>query len=355
MATAGYVQRLGRVFEALQVLDLYPNGLTLDDLATLLSCSPEDVRLDLMAHNNGTDLGPEGITDWVEFLARLPAPADTAGHPDPDANGDPEEDPEEPDDDEDLLVSPREATAVRLHRAGAKGRSGGLTIADIGAILLVAEDLAMLEPDNTALTAVIAQLRSRWLPGVTEAWRSSYGRLHEAVLTDAVEQRRRVRIAYERQWQPGTVERVIEPYQLVRTQRGFEVDAGPVQDNGHIRTYLVNRMMSVEVLEEEFERPGDAEALCAANRAVTEVHIVLPKDRQWVTEFLAEQVEVIEGDEDVSLRLEVIEPVARRVGLVLLQAGPDAFVVAPRELADADHDLALELLAHHGLDEPPNR
>lgn len=336
MATAGYVQRLGRVFEALQVLDLYPNGLTLADLATLLSCSPEDVRLDLMAHNNGTDLGPEGFTDWVEFLARLPEPTDT-----------------DDDDDEDLLVSPREATAVRLHRAGVKGRAGGLTIADIGAILLVAEDLAMLEPDNTALTTVIAQLRSRWLPGVTEPWRNAHGRLHEAVLTEAIERRRRVRIGYERQWQPGTVERVIEPYQLVRTQRGFEVDAGPVQDNGHIRTYLVSRMTSVAVLEEEeFERPGDAEALCAANRAVTEVHIVLPKDRQWVTEFLAEQVEVIEGDDDVSLRLEVIEPVARRVGLVLLQAGPEAFVVTPRGLADADHELALELLHHHGLDQP---
>ncbi|MDQ1247774.1 MAG: proteasome accessory factor [Actinomycetota bacterium] len=349
MATAGYVQRLGRVFEALQVLDLYPSGLTLSDLATLLGCRVEDVRLDLMAHNNGTDLGPEGFTDWVEFLAHLPADDEAPVAGQPPAHEDTS------DDDDDLLVSPREATAVRLHRSGVKGRSGGLTLADIGAILLVAEDLARVEPGNAALTEVIAQLRSRWLPAVTEVWRPSYDRLFEADLTDAIEQRRRVRIVYERTWRPGVIERVIEPYQLVRTQRGFEVDAGPVQDNDRIRSYLVNQVRALEVLDEHFDRPSHADALCAANRRATEVRIVLPKDRQWVTEFLAERVEVVEGDDDVSLRLEVIEPVAARVGLVLLQAGPEAFVVEPKALADADHDVALELLAHHDLlpEQPP--
>jgi len=39
--------------------------------------------------------------------------------------------------------------------------------------------------------------------------------------------------------------------------------------------------------------------------------------------------------------------VRHRVGLVLLVAGPDAFVTEPADLRDAGRNLARELLAHH--------
>jgi hypothetical protein len=39
--------------------------------------------------------------------------------------------------------------------------------------------------------------------------------------------------------------------------------------------------------------------------------------------------------------------VQRRVGLVLLIAGTDAFVTEPADLRDAGRDLARELLTHH--------
>lgn len=350
--TVGYVQRLGRIFEAIQVLDLYPAGLEISDLAALLGCSEDEVRADLAAHNEGTDLGPVGMTAWVEFLARLPEPreADEEG---PDQAGDKVADDvvQDVDDEADdaLFVPADQARAVRLHRAGATSASGGMSLADVGAVLVAAEDLALSEPGNTALAEVIAQLRARWLPAVTEVWRPSFERLYEADLTVAIEKCRRVRITYDRAWKPGVVTRLIEPYALVRTHRGFEVDAAVPGTKNAIRTYLVDHILELEVTDEVFERPADAEARCLANRRSFPVEVVMAKDRAWVAEFLAEQVEVVSADDDVQLRLQVFEPVRPRVGLTLLQAGPESFVTSPEALADADHDVALELLAHHGL------
>jgi hypothetical protein len=80
------------------------------------------------------------------------------------------------------------------------------------------------------------------------------------------------------------------------------------------------------------------------------VEVLVPRDREWATEYLCEKVEVVARDDDTELRLDVIEPLRRRVGLLVLQTGPDSFVTAPPELQDADEELALELLAHHGLE-----
>ena len=61
-----------------------------------------------------------------------------------------------------------------------------------------------------------------------------------------------------------------------------------------------------------------------------------------------QSAEVLEEDEEsVKLRANVLPPVQRRVGLVLLIAGTDAFVTEPADLRDAGRDLARELLAHH--------
>lgn len=347
MTTARYVQRLGRVFEALAALDLYPNGLLLDDLAAMLGCDVEELRADLAAHNAGTDLGPSGLTVWVEFLARLPEDTAELAGAQATVTGD------GVDEEDDLFVEPDDALAVRLHRppylAAGGGVSGGLTVADVGAALVAAEDLSRAEPDNVALAEVVAQLRSRWLPGVTEVRAPLSERRFEAELTGAIAERRTVRIEYERTWRPGVVNRDIEPYALVRTHRGFEVDAGPLDDDGSIRTYLVDQISELTVLDRHFSRPGNVDDLCAAHRRTTRVQMVVPRSRAWVPEALAEQVVVVAADDDVQVTMDVIEPVADRVGLVVLQAGPDAFVVAPQTLADADDALARALLAHHGL------
>jgi proteasome accessory factor C len=69
----------------------------------------------------------------------------------------------------------------------------------------------------------------------------------------------------------------------------------------------------------------------------------------------AESVEVLEADdESVKLGLELLPPLEQRVGMLLLAAGPDAFVVAPAELDSAGAVLAEELLLHHDVGARPS-
>lgn len=348
MAPTRYVERLGRVFEALQVLDCYRRGITIEDLAHILGCLPQDVVADLRALNAGTDLGVPGVTVYVEFLAWLP---DVPPLTDTTSESD------------ELFVEPEVAKAVRLprefrgmsapHDSSGTVFGGGLSLSEVGAVLMAAEDLMRTEPGNDALSRVVAALRTTWLPGVTEVWRASHERMYEAELRRACQERRQTRIRYERVWEPGVITRVIEPYQLVRTHRGFEVDAGPIHDNGHIRTYLVNNIRELTVLDDIFCRPADVETLCAENRRTSTVHLVVPRDRTWAAEYLSEAVSVVQTDaNDAELQVELMEPLADRAGLVVLQAGPGAFISQPPELAGASEDVARRLLAHHRLTTP---
>lgn len=327
-----YVQRLGRIFEALQILDLYPQGVAVTDLADLLGCSVDDVRMELQALNAGSELGPERAGGFVLFLG--------SGWD----SGDPGEDL-----DDEIFVDAADAVAVRLYGPDPRRGVGGLSVSELGAVWEAAEDLARVEPGNEALARVVAELRSRWLPGVTDVWRPGMAGRFVQELSDAVAAHRRVWIRYERLWQPGVIERVIEPYELVRTHRGFEIDAGPVDVNGSIRSYVVDEIRDLYVTEETFTPPVDAADLCRRHRATTAVTVVVPRDREWTAEYLAEEVVVQDRDEDVQLRLELLEPVSQRVGLIVLQAGAEAFVGSPAELAAAAEEVAGRLWSHHGL------
>lgn len=75
-----------------------------------------------------------------------------------------------------------------------------------------------------------------------------------SAVVDAVWRQRRIRVDYRRWAQPQRVVRTLDPYGLVlKAGRWYLVAAaGPL-----VRTYRVAQMSSVEVLESEFERPGD--------------------------------------------------------------------------------------------------
>lgn len=326
-----YVQRLGRIFEALQILDLYPQGVALTDLAELLGCTSEEVRSELAALNAGNELGPDRAGGFVLFLG----PGWDTAEPDSDID--------------ELYVDAQDAEAVRIYGPDPRRGVGGLSVSELGAVWEAAEDLAQVEPGNQALARVVAELRSRWLPGVTDVWRPSLAGRFVKELSDAVAERRRVWIRYERLWQPGVIERVIEPYELVRTHRGFEVDAGPVDDGGSIRSYVVDELRELQLTDETFTPPPDVSLLCRDHRATTTVTVVVPRDREWTAEYLAEDVVVEDRDTDVQLRLELLEPVAQRLGLIVLQAGEDAFVGSPPELADSAEEVAARLWSHHKL------
>jgi predicted DNA-binding transcriptional regulator YafY len=197
------------------------------------------------------------------------------------------------------------------------------------------------------LRSALASFESSLWPVATPA-DAGLGADLAAELHRAAQERRRVRIVYARTWQPGTAERIVEPYRVLRTRRGWEVDAGPVDDAGRIRTYLVSGIGELSVLDEAFERPPDVDELIARQRASVTVELVVPQTGRWAVERFAESVALLADDEEsVKVRAALLPPVEQRVGLILICAGPEAFVTAPRSMLDAGADLARRLLDHH--------
>jgi proteasome accessory factor C len=319
---ARYAERFARLPELLAILELHPDGLPLDELASELGTDVESLREVVVAYY-GLDLVELG--DYrlpvVEFVG---------------AEGDDQEDP---------------ATAPMLRVASSDPeRELGvdyLSAHQLATLLTSAQELLALEPDNDELRGAIDALQANLLPvdgNDAPQWGASTARS----LRTAVDEHRRVRITYDRAWHPGRSERVVDPYRLVHTRRGWEVDAGPPGDDGSLRTFLVSGIRSVEVLSDTYEPPADLEALLSAQRSAVRVELVVPQDRRWVVERLAESTRVLDDDEEsVKVEAELLEPVAQRVGLVLVVCGADAFVMTPTWLADAGVELARTLLAHH--------
>jgi len=322
---AAYAQRLAALPRALAILELHPAGLPLADLAGELAVLPEDLREVFMAYYLA-DLVELGSFEQpvVEFFA-------------PEAGDASDEDP---------------ATAqwVRVVTQDPERELGvdHLSAEQLGRLFEAGTDLQALEPGNETLRCALDSFQAALWPAEGPAgaeWRASTAQqLHQAA-----QDRRRVRITYVRQWHPGSGERVIEPYRLVRTRRGWEVDAGPADDIAPVRTFLVSGIQTCEVLDESFAVPLDVDALLVAQRAPVTVELVVPQERRWAVDRYAESVTVLADDEEsVSLRADLLPPVEQRLGLALLLCGPDAFVVAPRALEDSGAHLATRLLSHHG-------
>jgi hypothetical protein len=204
-----------------------------------------------------------------------------------------------------------------------------------------------LEPENSLLEGALEKLRGAIDDEMRPSSAISRRPDGPAAWHHAAQEHRRVAIRYARTWRPGTTERVVDPYRVIRTRRGWEVDAGPPDDQRRIRTYLLSGVLSATVLDETFEPPEDLVALLVAQRRTTAVEFVLPPEEVWVVERLAERIEEVQrDDDDVVIRAYFLEPVPERVATALVTAGPRAMVV-DKELMDAGRDLARELLRHH--------
>lgn len=319
---AAYAQRLAALPRALAILELHPAGLPLADLAAELGEQPDDLREVFMAYYLAdlVDLGSFG-QPVVEFFA-------------PDADD----------------VDPATAQWVRVVARDPEQELGvdHLSAEQLGRLFEAGADLLALEPDNETLRSALAAFSAALWPAdgpSGAAWKAPIARqLHQAA-----QEQRQVRITYVRQWHPGAVARVVDPYRLVRTRRGWEVDAGPPDEVAAVRTFLVSGIQTCEVLDEHFDPPADVDEHLAAQRTPVAVEIVVPQDRRWAVERYAESVTVLDDDEEsVSLRADLLPPVEQRLGLILLCCGPEAFVVRPRPLEDAGVDLARRLLRHHG-------
>lgn len=219
----------------------------------------------------------------------------------------------------------------------------------LGRVYRVARDESLLDPDNAVLAAAVEKLRVFLDEDMRPTTQAPTAGLSPAEWYRAARDHRRVRITYARAWWPGSAERVVEPYRVVRTRRGWEVDAGPPDEDGRLRTFLLTGVLDAEVLDEEFEPPAHLVDLLVAQRRTTPVRLVVPSNAVWVVERQAERVEVVREDgRESEVVAHLLEPVADRVARILLVAGRDAFVAdARREYDDAGRDLARRLLAHH--------
>jgi proteasome accessory factor C len=318
-----FVDRVAELPRLLDELQYHPDGLPIADLAAQVGRTPAQVREILLTYY---------ATDFAGYAPDLmwrAVPIEFVGtHSD-------EED-------------PHQASIVRLVEE-APGRQLGVAyvpLTELARMYRIGRDRLDLEPDNEILRSAVDKLREGLLPGVMPSSAETWGPPH-AFETARAEQRK-ITISYARAWHPGVVTRVVEPYRLVRTRRGWELDAGPVQANGRLRTYLLNRVQSFEVLAETFEPPHDITDLLRGQRVPTVVELEVPHEAHWAVEKQAESVEVISEDEtSVRLRASLLEPVRQRVGLILIDAGPSARVVESAELADAGRELAQTLLDHH--------
>lgn len=320
---AGYARRLAALPGALAILELHPEGLPLRDLAAELGVHPDDLREVFLAYYLAdlVELGDFG-QPVVEFFA-------------PGADAD--------------EVDPATAEWVRVVASDPEQELGvdHLSAEQLARLFEAGSDLLALEPGNSTLAAALDAFRTAlWPvdePTGTPSPDSTAQQLHRAV-----QEHRRARITYVRQWHPGSGERVIEPYRLVRTRRGWEVDAGPADEIAAVRTFLLSNISACTVLDDRFEPPADVDELVAVHRAQVTVEMVVPQNGRWAVDRYAESVTVLADDEEsVSLRADLLPPVESRLGLLLLCCGPAAFVMTPRSLASAGETVAATLLDHH--------
>lgn len=324
MTMPAYVHRFGRVAHALHVLTLHPDGLPISALADQLGVKEKTLRDEILAYYRA-DLDPARNAGLlrnvrIEFLA--PGRGDD--------------------------VDPGDAEIVRVSSERPTEEIGvaHLTATQLARVFRAGRDLLALEPDNAVLADALSSLEKTLLQGV-EATGGRWLAEQAGLFRDAIRERRRVRIEYARSWRPGVRERIVEPHRLVSGRRGWELDAGVAGQDG-VRIFLLSGIRHAELLDETFERPSGVDDLIAENRRETAVDVVVPQHVRWAVERYSESVEVLQEDEEsVKLRAWLLPPIARRLGLMLLVAGGEAFVVEPAELTDAGADLARELLVHH--------
>jgi proteasome accessory factor C len=318
-----YAQRVARLPEAFAILAAHPDGLPLVDLAARIDAPVAELRDDLMAYFTADIGGLLGMSrpSVLEFLG--------------------------PDGDD---VDPNEAELVRILEERSTDELGVeyVNAAELGLIYSAARALLEVEPDDADLAGAIEVLAQTMLGEPLEEPRAaSWNRPLES-LQNAAREHHRVAITYSRAWDVGVIDRLIDPYRLVQTRRGWEVDAGPPDDQGRIRTYLLSNVRSIEVLDDLFEPPADLRALLEAQRTTQTVRMEIPHSARWAADMYAEQVHVVEDDElTVTLDLDLLPPVERRVGLLTLAAGVDARVVEPSGLVSSGPKIAAELLEHH--------
>ena len=332
MTVRGGARRFGLVIRVVEILADHPRGLRLDDLAGRLDTTPAAVLAEIAAYHaenpTGDNLNGGYLEPVIEFTADPDGPrADQGGS----------------------SVRPNPVAFVRLRDVRPAAETGvrPLSLGELDRVFRAVRYRLLLEPDNRELAEALRVHAGSVLGGVHVREAAALAE-RARPFRRAAAQRRRVRIVYAPEWRPGAIDRVIEPYQVVHTRRGWEVDAGVVGKEGVVGTFLVAGIRRFDVLTEVFEPPHDLAARIERTRRRRPVELVVPHSAVWAVELYAESAQVLGEDEDaVRLRVLLLPPVAARLGLLLLAAGPRATVVAPPALTEAGRTMAHDLLQHH--------
>lgn len=338
-----YIQRIARLPEVLAILSQHPRGLPLDQVAAELDVEPERLREEILLFYVLEVPDDPAPPETIEFLAQDGEPAE-----------------------------PFDAPIIRL--------AGGAPQEELGVQYLSANELAVLyraaiallelDPEDKVLESAVGVLEDSLLDGLEEtpSRKAREEARLAALLDDAIEARRVVRLRYTRAWEPGTRERDVEPYLMAKTRRGWELDAASTEgpEDGHpraepeVRTYLLSGITDLQVLDSRFERRPEVEARIDQDRTEVPVDVLLPMAQLWVAQRFAERIEVLsadavnedsEGEPEALVRAHVIAPVRQRLGLMLLIAGDDAYVHEPEGFDTVRAEAARTLLEHHR--EPP--
>jgi len=350
--TANYADRLEKSAEALQVLTLHPDGLSIDDLAKMLGLDAYDTRQNLASYHSGQFLVDESGVSPLLLLTEAP-PTSWDGicredwffdHDAPDMES---------------------AVWVALDRDIAASDLFGvmLDVPQIVELLICADHLLAQEPDNEDLRSAISALRLKWVPEMSTASQAFPPSPVLPLIRRAIVEQRKLAFTYSREWEPGTSTRAVDPYELKQTHLGYELDAGPVAADGHIRTFLVRNISNPQLLEEPFEEPPDKAKLINTNRRTLTFRIVIPDGAHPSYEVLAAEVKEApnrkaagEGDE---LLVTLQPPFEDRLAMLTFRSGPATVLVEDialmnrsdfAEYTTATARKAHGLLVHHGLD-----
>lgn len=326
MAPPKYVQRIARLPEVFDMLAAHPDGVALATLAERVGVPADELREDLLAFY-AADVEPLFLG-----LSR-PSVLEFFG---PDGED----------------VDPGSAEIVRINEEKPPEELGVeyVSASELALIYTAATALLDIEHDPHLASAVEVLTETMFGEVQPQPAEHPWNRQLEPLRT-AIAERRKVRIVYSRSWAAGVIEPTIDPYLLVLTRRGWEIDAGPPDADGAIRTYLLSNVRSVEVLDERFELPSELDARLAVQRVTETVRVRIPQEARWAADFYAETVTLVEDDEtSATLDLELLPPLGERVGRLLLACGPEAAVISPSALVAEAAELAAQLLAHHRHD-----
>lgn len=142
------------------------------------------------------------------------------------------------------------------------GMPGAAAELGLGAVL-AATELKLLAALPPELRAQAGRVRERFHLDAPSWFRDADRVPHLAAVADAVWAQQRLRVTYQRAWQPAVVTRLLDPLGLVLKAGTWYVvataspGAGAQQRDGSPRAYRIARIEQVETTGDTFERPAD--------------------------------------------------------------------------------------------------